>query len=587
MPAGTAPRSGKYSLRPGSTATGVALSLGEAVGVASGASMSLRLTSLLFAPLALVGFGMPGQGTPAQGKRNVSGRELIPEQACYDVLHYTLRLAVDPVQKSIEGSVTMRAKILASTEQLAMDLDPALTVRSVQVDGAAARFEHTDGRILIRPAQASKVDAEAVVVVHYGGVPHEALNPPWNGGFTWQTTKAGVPWIATSCQGEGADLWWPCKDQLSDKPEGLDLFITVPKGLIVASNGTQQGEPQVAGQLATFHWQVRSPINNYCVALNIAPYVVLQDSFRCIDGTKMPVQFFVLPESVTKAKRCLPQFLDHVRFFEELLGPYPFRAEKYGVAETPHLGMEHQTILAYGNHWNDEQYDWLHLHELSHEWWGNLVTCRNWQDLWLHEGFGTYMQALYRERRFGEKEYRNEMSKARPLNRSPVAPREPKNSFEIYFGGGGNDLYAKGSWILHTLRWELGEEKFFQALREFCYPTAAARQATDGSQCRLVDTEEFIALCSRLANEDMHWFFDVYLRQPRLPKLRVEKKDGVLELQWETPGDLPFHLAVPVLLHGEIVRVPMPGGLAKVKIGDDDYTIDPNLRLLMARNRGR
>jgi aminopeptidase N len=545
--------------------------------------MILRLDHLLLLPCAVVCAILPGQS-----QRNVSGRELIPEEACYDVLHYTLRLSIDPVAKSIEGSVQMRAKIVASTEQLAMDLDPAFTVRGVTVGGSTTRFEHADGRIMIHLAEAPKVGAETVVEVQYGGVPHEAMNPPWDGGFTWQKTPSGAPWIATSCQGQGADLWWPCKDQPSDKPDGVDLFITVPKGLVVASNGTQQGEPEVTGDQATFHWQECSPISNYCVALNIAPYVKLTDTFDCIDGTKMPVQWFVLPESVTKAKRCMPQFLDHVHFLEELLGPYPFRAEKYGIAETPHLGMEHQTILAYGNHWNDEQYDWLHLHELAHEWWGNLVTCRDWKDLWIHEGFASYMQALYREKRFGEKEYRNELSRARTMNRSPVAPREHKNSFEIYFGGGGsNDIYFKGSWILHTLRWELGDDKFFQALREFCYPTEAARKATDGSQCRFVDTEDFIVLCSRLAKQDMHWFFDVYVRQPRLPRLRAEKKDGMLELHWETPGDLPFSLTVPVLLHGQEVRVPMPGGSATLLIGDDDYTVDPELRLLMVRSRGR
>jgi aminopeptidase N len=522
----------------------------------------------------------------AQEPRNVSGGPLIAEEACYDVKHYDLVLAVDPDAKAIEGTLTMRALLTGPAAKLALDLDPALTVHGAKLDGSVVPFAHENGRIWITPANALEAGTEIALEIAYDGKPREARNPPWDGGFTWKKTKSGEPWIATSCQGEGGDLWWPCKDHPSDKPAGVDLHITVPKGLVVASNGTMQGKPKVGGKLATFHWRVVSPISNYCIALNIAPYVVLDDTFPCIDGTKMPIQFFVLPESVEKAKRCMKQFLDHVKCFEEILGPYPFRAEKYGIAETPHLGMEHQTIIAYGNGWKDEKYDWLHNHELSHEWWGNLVTCRDWKDMWIHEGFGTYMQPLYRERRFGRAAYQEEMNKARTLNRSPVAPRESKNSHEIYFGGGGsNDIYFKGSWVLHTLRWQMGDERFFQALREFCYPTEAARKATDGSQVRLVDTDEFVALCSRIAGEDLAWFFEVYVRQPRLPRLLNEKVDGVLKLSWETPQDLPFSLPVPVELHGKEQRVEMKAGRGELKVADADYTIDPERRMLMVRPR--
>jgi aminopeptidase N len=446
-------------------------------------------------------------------------------------------------------------------------------------------FQREPGRIRIKLDKPPANGKDFTLAVAYGGSPHEAVRPPWDGGFTWKKTKDGKPWIATSCQGEGADLWWPCKDHPSDKPNGMDLHITVPKDLIVASNGTLVGKPKVDGKLHTFHWHVASPISNYCIALNIAPYVLLEDTFTCIDGTKMPIQFFVLPESEAKAKRCMSQFLDHVKVFEEILGPYPFRAEKYGIAETPHLGMEHQTIIAYGNGFKDEQYDWLHNHELSHEWWGNLVTCRDWKDMWIHEGFGTYMQPLYRERRFGRDAYNREMQKQRMMNQSPIAPRESKDSHEIYFGASGNDIYYKGSWVLHTLRWQMGDEKFFESLRKFCYPTDAARKATDGSQVRLVDTDDYVKLCSTIAGEDLGWFFEVYVRQPHLPKLEADKQDGVLKLHWSTPGDLPFSLAVPVVVGGKEVRVAMPGGVGELKVGDADYAVDPEMRILIDRPR--
>jgi len=538
----------------------------------------------LLSPVLLLACFAPAQ-EPQRAPRNDTGGVLIPEEACYDVKHYDLVLTVDPAAKTIEGTLTMRAALTGPAPKLALDLDGELTVRGAKLDGSVVPFLHENGRIWITPPKSLEAGVEIAVEIAYGGTPHEARRPPWDGGFTWKKTKDGEPWIATSCQGEGADLWWPCKDHPSDKPDGVDLYITVPKGLVVASNGTLQGKPKVDGKQAIFHWHVASPISNYCIALNIAPYVELDDTFTCIDGTKMPIQFFVLPESVEKAKRCMKQFLDHVKCFEEILGPYPFRAEKYGIAETPHLGMEHQTIIAYGNGWKDEKYDWLHNHELSHEWWGNLVTCRDWKDMWIHEGFGTYMQPLYRERRFGRAAYQEEMNKARTMNRSPLAPRESKTGHEIYFGASGNDIYYKGSWVLHTLRWQMGDDKFFQALREFCYPTEAARKATDGSQVRLVDTDEFVALCSKIAGEDLAWFFEVYVRQPHLPRLQSEKKDGVLELRWETPQDLPFALPVPVLLKGKEVRVEMKGGKGELKVGDAEYAIDPEKRVLMDRRK--
>ncbi|MCK5942595.1 MAG: M1 family metallopeptidase, partial [Planctomycetes bacterium] len=395
-------------------------------------------TLLLVAALGCAAVS-PGQEQPAL---NVSGGPLRADQACYDVRHYTLRIDVDPEQQAIDAELTMRADATDEVARLALDLDQRLAVSSLLLDGSAAPFEHEQGRIVVTPPAPIAKGRKFEVRVAYAGKPVVAPRPPWSGGFTWAKTPRGAHWIATSCQGEGADLWWPCKDHPSDKPDGFDLHCTVPEGLVCASNGVLQGEPKTEGGKTTFHWRTVSPIANYNIALNIAPYVVLRDTFQCVDGTEMPIAFYVLPSSERKAKRCMIAFLDHITVFEQLLGPYPFRHEKYGIAETPHLGMEHQTIIAYGNGFREEQYDWLHNHELSHEWWGNLVTCRDWKDMWLHEGFGTYMQPLYREVRFGRKAYETEIHRHRTMNRAPIAPREVKDSKQIYFGGGGGNHHS-------------------------------------------------------------------------------------------------------------------------------------------------
>lgn len=545
-------------------------------------ALAIALTLPCLAAQRAGGLGPSGPGP------NVSGGPLRADQACYDVRHYGLEVEVHLDSQQIEGELTMRADAVEDVEVFALDLDDQLQVAGVQLGGEDARYVFQRGRIVVRPAAPIRAGASFEVAIRYGGKPRVAVRPPWSGGFTWSKTKAGAPWVATSCQGEGADLWWPCKDHPSDKPDGFDLWCTIPAGLVCASNGTLQGEPREQGDKRVWHWRTASPIANYNVALNIAPYVLLEESFTCVDGTEMPVAFYVLPESVRKAKRCMRTFLDHVAVFERLLGPYPFRHEKYGVAETPFLGMEHQTIIGYGNGFREEQYDWLHNHELAHEWWGNLVTCRDWKDMWLHEGFGTYMQPLYREVRFGRQAYEDEIHRHRTMNRAPIAPREARDSKQIYFGGGGgNDIYYKGSLVLHTLRFHLGDEKFFEVLRRFAYPDQAARERTDGGQVRFVDTEDLVALVDEVAGRDTGWFFEVYVRRAALPRIEYAVVDGVLELAWITPGDAPFPLEVPVMLGGIEVRVAMPNGRGSKAVGTADFHIDPRRRLLMARPRRR
>jgi aminopeptidase N len=537
---------------------------------------------LCLAPVVSRGLG------PAPARQNASGGELIAEQAAFEVEHVELRLRVSPQDRSIAGRMTLRATLVAAVPRLVLDLDAALAVSSVELDGRAAEFETRAGRIWIERPAALAAGAGFRLAVDYGGKPRVAPNPPWNGGWTWSESADGSPWIATSCQGEGADLWWPCKDHPSDKPETMDLFVNVPEPLICASNGSLVSDEAQGDGTRTFHWHVANPISNYGVAINIGPFELIETEFESVAGERFPFQFWVLPENVDAARKILPQFVDHIRFFEDLLGPYPFRNEKYGVVETPHLGMEHQTIIAYGNHYRqgDPDYDWLHHHEASHEWWANLVTCRDWKDMWLHEGFGTYMQALYVERRFGPEAYRRDMLKKRSLrNRRPVAPRETHDSKEIYFGADGardNDIYYKGAWILHSLRWLIGDERFFLCLRRMAYPDPALERVTDGSQVRFADSEEFVALAGRISERDLGWFFEVYLRQPALPRLAAEREGKRLELRWEVPGELAFPMPVPVRVGGEMVRVEMPGGRGSLELGASDFEIDPEQRVLRA-----
>ena len=537
--------------------------------------------------LALLFLAAPA--TPTRDGQGTSGRRITPEEEAYDVQHYDLALKVDPQKETIEGVLTMRARVVAATPRIRMDLHPALDVERVVVGGETVKARRDEGALVIPSPRFESVGDEVLVAVSYGGKPRVAPRPPWDGGFTWEQTPSGAPWIATSCQAGGADLWWPCKDQPSDEADSFDLHVTVPRDLVVATNGRLVGvEDADRKGWRTHHWHVSTPINNYGIALNIAPYETISGEYESTAGDTFPVTYWVLPENVEKGRALFQEMLAHLRFFEETFGPYPFRADKFGVAETPHLGMEHQTIIAYGNHyrgnpWGAQRgFDFLLHHESAHEWWANLVTAKNWNDFWIHESLATYAQSLYVERLVGAEAYRAEIAAHRRTlaNRAAVAPRDSRSTTEMYFGRSpdspGGDIYFKGAVVLHTLRWLLGDETFFTVLRRWAYPDPALERATDGSACRFATTDELVEIAERVSGRELAWFFELYLRQPKLPRLVHALSGRELSLTWETPAGLPFPMPVPLVVDGETRRVEMPDGRATVALGRaQGWELDP------------
>lgn len=530
-------------------------------------------------------------GQAQQPEWRDSGRSLLPSQH-YDVVSYALDLTVDPSTQRIDGAVTMTAVRTDLSPVLTLDLAPDFDVASVSLDRAAARFEHTaDGRLNVALGDGVSVGDTMRVIVAYGGEPHVAVRAPWDGGFVWAQTEDGEPWIATAVQGEGCDLWWPCLDHPVGEPDSVAIHITVPGDLVVATNGTLRGVDDLGNGRKRYRWHSTSPINTYNVALNIAPYVQRDTTFASIAGVDVPVSLYILPERADRADYLLDEMLTHLAWYERTLGPYPWRAEKYAVAHTPHLGMEHQTITAYGSDFSTERdgFDWLHHHELAHEWWGNLVTAPDWNDFWIHEGFGSYMQALYIEDILGKEAYRARVDGyvASFRNEVPVAPRESHTTDEMYFStrGSNPDIYSKGAAILHTLRYAMGDSLFRVALRRFAYPTAASERATDGSQAHFATTDDLLALVNQLTGDDYSDFFEVYLRTAALPRLIEERDDDRLMLRWHDEAAPGFSLPIEVAVDGDIVRVEMPGGRGELALPspDADVKVDPNGWVMRAR----
>ncbi len=526
-----------------------------------------------------------------------SGGPLMPEQAAYDVSSYDLALRVNPAEKSINGTLTVSARIVHPTAWFVLDLDDPLKVESVYTPqgngkGEALQFERRGGKIWIEFPMTKQPGETVKVSVEYGGKPRVAPRPPWVGGFIWAKTASGQPWIATACQMDGADLWWPCKDHPSDEPDSMALHITVPEPLICATNGRLQSVKKNNDGTQTFNWLISVPFNNYSVALNIAPYRTIEGQFKSMTGESVPITFWVLPENYEKGQQLFPQIAKDLHFFEKYLGPYPFRAEKIGVAETPHLGMEHSTVTAYGANFKDNPFgfDSLLFHELGHDWWANLVTASDWRDFWLHEGFQSFMDALYAGEMKGEEGYMRYVAGMRGgiRNKQPVAPREARTAMQIYmtapdYLNSDGDIYGKGALILHTLRYLIGDEAFFKSLRRMAYPDPKMENVKNGRQFRFATTDDFRRIAEQASGMKLDWFFDVYLRQPALPRLVKETKGNSLVLRWDAPGGLKFPMPVEVQTGGQTRRVEMnqEGDVAVPFEAGQTPVVDPKKRILM------
>jgi aminopeptidase N len=373
----------------------------------------------------------------------------------------------------------------------------------------------------------------------------------------------------------------------------MSLAVTAPVGLVVASNGRLRGVDSAAAGTRTWHWFISTPISAYNVALNIAPYRAIDTVIASVAGDSIPVSFYVLDEDYGKGQALFPQILAHLAWYERRLGPYAFRADKYGVVQTPHLGMEHQSIIAYGANFSNRSmtggvdwgFDALHHHELSHEWWGNLVTNADWKDMWLHEGFGSYMQVLWVEDTQGAERARDYLRGmlGNMGNRLPLAPREPTSARRIY---AGHDIYNKGAWVLHTLRWVIGDEAFFRSLRRMAYPDSALARTTDGRAVRFADTRDFQTIAEVESGQPLGWFFDVYAYRSTLPRLRQARAGDSLSLSWETDAGSPFPLPVDVAVGAETRRVDLPQGRAVIRVpAGAEVRVDPRGWLLRARDQ--
>lgn len=446
-----------------------------------------------------------------------SGGKLKPEQAIMDVRHYTIALSLDFDQHTMEGYTTIDIIMAQPTKVLVFDLLDSLNVHSVSVNGNKQPFEYKNNLITINLNKELPA-GKASVKVLYGGKPHVARNPPWDDGFIWTKDATGHQWMAITAEGTGGKLYFPCKDHPSDEPnEGVDMIITVPKDLVVAGPGLLQ-KVSKRGKTATFHWKTNYTINNYSILFNAGDYAVVSRKYTTVDGHVVPLQFYVLKEHLSKAQHHLDIFEKTIHEQEKYFGEYPWAKEKIAIAETPHLGMEHQTMNAYGNKFRytkigGEDYDGLMHHEFGHEWWGNKVTAKDWADYWIHEGICSYGDALYVREFEGQQAYVDFFKRSvfGIKNDLPVVMGKDIDEEKAYH----SDIYPKGAFFMHTLAYIMGDSLFFPTLKGFI---------TDPkyTYSNLVSTQDVEQYFSKAYGHDLKPLFHLYLYT--IDKLNVHVK---------------------------------------------------------------
>ena len=470
-----------------------------------------------------------------------SGGKLNPLQAIMDIRHYTIALDVNIDNKSIKGYTEVELILSKPTDTLLLDLVHLYQVDHVQVNKKMVHFEHKNDKIYITDNK-SFAQGKQIIRIEYGGIPPVAVKPPWQGGFTWTTDKKGNPWIAINCQKEGGRLYFPCKDHPSDEPnEGVDMLITVPNNLVVAGPGLLKEVIHKKNKL-TYHWKTNYTISNYCVVFNIGKYVVKSKDYTTILGNVVPIQFYVLEEDTAEANKILELKERDSKILEKYFGEYPWVKEKIGICEVPNSGMEHQTMITFQNKFvystiGGHDYSANLFHEYAHEWWANKVTNKDWAHMWIQEGIATYAEALIHLELGGEAAY-NEIIAAHRRSikyKKPMVGGDELSEDETY---AFTDIYSKGSFFMHSLRYVIGDDLFFPTLKKL---------ATDPKYTydNFVTTGDVEALFSNETKRDLKPFFDFYTRTTNVLDI-VIKETGYHKYLIKINNyfmDLPFEIA--------------------------------------------
>ena len=471
---------------------------------------------------------------------------LLPERAWFDVHYYNLNIELDVETKSISGYNDIAFTVLEDAVLMQLDLFENLTIDSVVYNGILCEVRRNYDAFFINFPLGFTVNATENVRVYYHGKPIIAKNAPWDGGFVWRKDSQGLPWVGIACQGLGASSWWPCKDHLSDEPDSMRITCAVPKEVRFIGNGNLEADSIVEDKRVST-WKVSYPINTYNVTLNIADYSHLEDVYISNSDT-LALDYYVLKGNEEKAIKQFAQVKPMLAVYEELFGAYPFWNDGYALVETPYLGMEHQSAIAYGNKYKpgylgrypgDMDFDFIVIHESGHEYWGNSVSMNDLADMWIHESFCTYTEALYVEQIYGY----NSMLEYLLYQKDFISARSPILGVHgVNNKGNSTDMYYKGSWMLHSIRNTLNNDSlWFSIVKDIAHDFAL-------KNC---DGTEIIGYICGKSGLDLKPIFQQFLAHANLPVLtyKFKNKKGNLQLlyKWEAAEvnfNMPIHISV-------------------------------------------
>jgi aminopeptidase N len=512
----------------------------------------------------------------AQSKADLLRGEYGKHRSNNDLLYYHLDIRVDPEKKTISGKNTVRFKMLKDDSRIQLDLHSALAVDKILLGGEKElKFERDSGALFVDFPEPLKEGKVVSIEVHYSGTPAQRGR---FGGFTFGKDSKERPWIYTSCEMQGASVWWPNKDQWFDEVESMDISVAIPNKLVDVSNGKFVGKKDLGDGYTRWDWRVSYPINNYCVSLNIAAYEHFSDKLGDLD-----LDFYALPEDLDRAKSQFAQAKGTIQAFQHYFGEYPFKKDGYKLIQVPYSGMEHQSAVTYGNGFKNgylgrdwtsvgisPRFDFIIVHESGHEWFGNCVTAADKCDMWIHEGWTTYLEVLYVEYHWGKADalkYVNGYQR-KCSNRQPIITKHGVNAYPP------SDQYFKGALFLHTLRNVVDDDaKWWKLIRGFY----------EQHKYQSITTADVVSYFNKQTGKDLTPLFDQYLRHPAIPalELKFDEAKGEVAYRWKANVKgfaMPIRVGDPekwqlVTPTAEWQTLKTPLGKGKFQVATDLYYV--------------
>jgi len=475
---------------------------------------------------------------------------LRPERTAYDVHYYHLNLEVNPKKGSISGYNSIEFHYTGEhSETLQLDLFSEFIVDSIVSGNLQLDYTRDGNAIFVQRPEKPNMR------IYYHGQPRIAPLPPWEGGFIWAKDENNKDWVGVACEGLGASSWWPLKDHLSDTPDSMRLSFTVPAGLMCVSNGNLEDTLAINNERTQWNWFVSCPISSYNVTFNLGDFRNFHQTYSGLSGL-LEIDYYILASHVKKAQRYFPvETARMLKAFEHYFGAYPCYKDGFGLVETPYYGMEHQGAIAYGNNFRKVPgygFDFILVHESGHEWWGNSLRVSDYSEMWIHEGFTTYAEALYLEYYSGKKKSIQYLNKQKQniQNSSPMLGPMGVN----YDDWGNSDIYYKGTWFLHTLRSVIRNDSLWLGwLRTFCEQQHQSN----------VHTDQILSSLEAYTSMRLKPVFQQYLEDTRIPILQLSKSnEGIWKSTWTHCRE---DFSMPVIAGKSGIRID-PEGIKKEKI---------------------